>query len=197
MKDSSSKTRSSVSRTTDLAYIAVFTALTVVLGFVSIPIGTVGVPIVLQNAVLILSGLVLGARRGLYVALLFLLLGLVGLPVLAGGRSALVAFAGPTAGYLIGYVVSAWVAGLIAFRAPRQKAAMTATLILAACVGTLIQLVFGAVGLMIRSGLDATAAAAAQVPFLLPGLLKIVIIVAIAAAVHSAFPDLMRRRAKN
>ena len=45
---------------TTIAYVAVFTALVIVLAFVSIPIGSAGVPIVLQNAALILAGLILG-----------------------------------------------------------------------------------------------------------------------------------------
>ena len=43
---------------TTIAYVAVFTALVIVLAFVSIPIGSAGVPIVLQNAALILAGLI-------------------------------------------------------------------------------------------------------------------------------------------
>ncbi|MDN6246676.1 MAG: biotin transporter BioY, partial [Corynebacterium casei] len=100
---------------TDLAYVAVFTALIIVLAFVSIPVGAAGVPIVMQNAAIILAGLVLGGRRGLYVGLLFLVLGLA-LPVLAGGGTTLRALAGPTVGYIIGYVLSPAVAGLIAYR---------------------------------------------------------------------------------
>lgn len=56
---------------TTIAYVAVFTALVIVLAFVSIPIGSAGVPIVLQNAALILAGLILGSKRGGYVGLLF------------------------------------------------------------------------------------------------------------------------------
>ena len=195
MTKTSDRARSSLSRTTDVAYIAVFTAVVIILGFVAIPVGTAGVPIVLQNAAIILAGLVLGPRRGLCVSILFLLLGLIGLPVLSGGRSALAAFAGPTAGYLVGYVLSSWIAGLIAYRSPRGKAGMTATLTLAGLVATIVQLIFGALGLMLRSGLDAGAAAAAQIPFLLPGAAKLFIIVAIAVAVHAAFPELKGRRA--
>ena len=73
---------------TTIAYVAVFTALVIVLAFVSIPIGSAGVPIVLQNAALILAGLILGSKRGGYVGLLFLFLGLA-LPVLAGGGTTL------------------------------------------------------------------------------------------------------------
>ncbi|QPK78368.1 biotin transporter BioY [Corynebacterium lizhenjunii] len=178
---------------TDIAYVAVFTALVIVLAFVSIPVGTAGVPIVLQNAALILAGLVLGGRRGLFVGLLFLFLGLA-LPVLAGGGTTLRALAGPTAGYIIGYIISPAVTGLIAYRAPRNKAGMAITLTLAAIVGLFIQYSCGVVGLMVRSGLDLGAAIGANVAFLLPDTAKLVVAVIIALGVHSAFPDLMGRR---
>lgn len=178
---------------TDLAYVAVFTALVIVLAFVSIPIGTAGVPIVLQNAALILAGLVLGGRRGMYVGLLFLFLGLA-LPVLAGGGTTLRALAGPTAGYIIGYAISPAIAGLIAYRSPRNKGGMTVMLIIAAFVGLAVQYTCGALGLMVRSGMEASAAFAAQLPFIAPDSGKLVVAILIALAVHAAFPDLMGRK---
>jgi len=178
---------------TDLAYVAVFTALIIVLAFVSIPVGAAGVPIVMQNAAIILAGLVLGGRRGLYVGLLFLILGLA-LPVLAGGGTTLRALAGPTAGYIVGYVLSPAVAGLIAYRAPRNKGGMAITLIVAAIAGLAVQYVCGSIGLMLRSGLELAPAFAAQIPFLVPDSAKIVIATIIALGVHAAFPDLIARK---
>ena len=160
---------------TDIAYVAVFTALIIVFAFVSIPTPTVGVPIVLQNAVIILAGLVLGGRRGFFVGLLFIALGLVGLPILASGRSALSAIAGPTVGYLVGYVVSPAIAGV---------------------VGLAVQYLCGIVGLMVRSDMSFGAAAVAQGPFVIPDLIKVAVMVVIAVGVHAAFPDLMGRRTK-
>ncbi|APT82462.1 biotin transporter BioY [Corynebacterium ammoniagenes] len=178
---------------TDLAYVAVFTALIIVLAFVSIPVGAAGVPIVMQNAAIILAGLVLGGRRGLYVGLLFLILGLA-LPVLAGGGTTLRALAGPTAGYIVGYVLAPAVAGLIAYRAPRNKGGMAITLIVAAIAGLAVQYVCGSIGLMLRSGLELAPAFAAQIPFLVPDSAKIVIAIIIALGVHAAFPDLIARK---
>ncbi|MCG7275162.1 MULTISPECIES: biotin transporter BioY [Corynebacterium] len=181
----------------DIAYVAVFTALIIVFAFVSIPTPTAGVPIVLQNAVIILAGLVLGGRRGLFVGLLFMVLGLVGLPILAGGRSALSAIAGPTVGYLVGYIISPAITGLIAYRAPRNKTGMTVTLAIAGIVGLAIQYFCGSIGLMVRSGMSFGAAILAQVPFIVPDLIKVVVMVVIAIGVHAAFPDLMGRRAQS
>ncbi|OFR66473.1 biotin transporter BioY [Corynebacterium sp. HMSC078H07] len=180
----------------DIAYVAVFTALIIVFAFVSIPTPTAGVPIVIQNAVIILAGLVLGGRRGFFVGLLFMALGLVGLPILAGGRSALSAIAGPTVGYLVGYIIAPAIAGLIAYRAPRNKGGMIFTLAIAGIIGLAIQYLCGSLGLMVRSDMSFGAAILAQGPFIVPDLIKVAIMVAIAAGVHAAFPDLMGRRAQ-
>lgn len=180
----------------DIAYIAVFAALIIVLAFVSIPVGAAGIPIVLQNAACILAGLVLGARRGFLSVALFLVLGLIGLPVLAGGRTTLAALAGPSVGYLVGYMFSALFAGLIAYgalRSSKQSEYRAAMFILAGIIGLLTQYLFGAIGLMIISDLTIGAAAAAQVPFLVPDAAKVAVMIAIALGVHQAFPDLARK----
>lgn len=182
---------------TDLAYIAVFAALIIVLAFVYIPTGTPGVPIVLQNAAIILAGLILGARRGFLTTALFLFIGLIGLPVLAGGRTTLAALAGPTAGYLVGYLAAAFLAGLIAYRAPRNnRAAMIGIFLIAGLVGLLSMYVFGALGLMLRAGMDLGAAILAQAPFVIPDLIKTVVMVFIAVGVHAAFPQLRGAKPK-
>lgn len=182
---------------TDLAYIAVFAALIIVLAFVYIPSGTPGVPIVLQNAAIILAGLILGARRGFLATALFLFIGLIGLPVLAGGRTTLAALAGPTAGYLVGYLVAAFLAGLIAYRAPRNnRGAMIGFFLIAGLVGLLAMYTFGVFGLMLRAGMDMPAAIVAQAPFVIPDLIKTAVMVFIAVGVHAAFPQLRGTKAK-
>ncbi|MDO5669525.1 MAG: biotin transporter BioY [Corynebacterium sp.] len=179
----------------DLAYIAVFAALIIVLAFVSIPVGAAGVPIVLQNAAIVLAGLVLGGRRGFLAAALFLALGLIGLPVLAGGRTTLAALAGPTVGYLAGYLVSAGVAGAIAYRArPKKRGEQMLWFALAAFVGLLIQYTLGALGLVWRAGLSLSESIIAQGAFVVPDVAKFAIMVIIALGIHAAFPDLLTRK---
>ncbi|QDZ43560.1 biotin transporter BioY [Corynebacterium sp. sy039] len=175
----------------DIAYVAVFAALIIVLAFVAIPVGTAGVPIVMQNAAIILTGLVLGPRRGLLATCLFLGIGLVGLPVFPGGRSTLVALAGPTVGYIIGYLVSSFVAGLIAYQAPRKsKAAHSLVLVIAAILALGCQYLCGAAGLSVRAGMEFSAALTAQIPFIIPDLIKITAAVLITLSIHTAFPQL-------
>ena len=102
-------------KTKDLAYIALFAAITAVLGLVpAIQVGPV--PITAQTLGVMLAGAILGARRGFLSQLLFLVLVAVGLPVLPGGGGGLAVFAGATAGYLISWPIAAFVIGLLTER---------------------------------------------------------------------------------
>ncbi len=89
--------------------ISIFAALTAVGAFISIPIGLI--PISLQNLFTFLSGMVLGSKLGAFSQLIYLLLGAVGLPVFSGFRGGLGVLLGPTGGFLIGFVISAYVIG--------------------------------------------------------------------------------------
>ncbi len=89
-------------------------ALTAVGAYIHVPIGPV--PIVLSTLFVLLSGLLLGSRWGLASMGLYLLVGAIGIPVFAGGKGGFAHFFGPTGGYLFGYVLAAWVAGLISER---------------------------------------------------------------------------------
>jgi biotin transport system substrate-specific component len=101
----------------ELALAASFAALIAVLG-VAPPIALFGnaVPITLQTLGVMLAGSLLGWRRGLTAVLVFLALVAAGLPLLAGGRGGLGVFAGPSAGYLVGFPVGAAVIGWIVER---------------------------------------------------------------------------------
>jgi biotin transport system substrate-specific component len=101
-------------KTRDLAYIALFAAITAVLGLLpAVPVPAVPVPITAQTLGVMLAGAVLGARRGGLAILLFLVVVAIGLPVLAGGRGGLSVFAGPSAGFLYAWPVAAFVTGLL------------------------------------------------------------------------------------
>ncbi|MCP4296353.1 MAG: biotin transporter BioY [Proteobacteria bacterium] len=92
-------------------FIALFAALISAGAFIAIPIGPV--PIVLQNMFVLMAGLVLGPRAGIACVGLYLLAGALGLPVFSGGTGGLGKFAGPTGGYLLGYLPAVFIVGLI------------------------------------------------------------------------------------
>lgn len=89
-----------------------FAALTAVGAFISIPVGPV--PIVLQNFFVLLAGLVLGPRWGLASAGIYLLTGVLGFPVFSLGRGGIAHLAGPTGGYLVGYLPAVLLTGAVA-----------------------------------------------------------------------------------
>lgn len=92
---------------------SLFTALIIVGGYISFPLPFSPVPIVLSDLFILLAGLVLGATGSLISVALYLFLGALGLPVFAGGAAGLGVFYGPTGGYLIGFLISAFVIGWI------------------------------------------------------------------------------------
>ena len=139
-----------------LTHIALFAALIAVLGLVPKIDLASGVPITAQSLGVMLCGTVLGARRGALAVGLFLLVMLAGLPLLSGGRGGLGVLASPTVGYLIGFPIAAFVAGLVTrrLRAPVGIAAAIG----AALGGIVVLNALGIVGMSLM--LDKTLAEA-------------------------------------
>jgi biotin transport system substrate-specific component len=92
-------------------YASLMAALTAAGAYLAIPIGPV--PIVLQNLFIFLSGLLLGPVWGTASVGVYLLAGILGLPVFAGGIGGIGRFAGPTGGYLFGFLPAVCVIGFI------------------------------------------------------------------------------------
>ncbi|MBN2655815.1 MAG: biotin transporter BioY [Spirochaetales bacterium] len=90
---------------------SLFAALTAVGAYIAVPIGPV--PIVLANFFVMTAGLLLGWKWAPLSMVVYLGLGLIGLPVFSGGASGPAAFAGPTGGFLIAYAFSAYFMALI------------------------------------------------------------------------------------
>ncbi|NKX45893.1 biotin transporter BioY [Roseicyclus persicicus] len=88
------------------------------------------VPVTLQTLAILLVGFTFGSRLALATMLAYLAQGAAGLPVFAGGLN-FVAFAGPTAGFLLGFVAMAWAAGLAAERGIARGVVSTALVALA------------------------------------------------------------------
>lgn len=87
----------------DLILLCVFTSLICASWLFVIPLAFI--PLVMQNAIVILTSAVLG-YLGILSTMLFLLLGILGLPVFYGARSGIAAFLSPTGGYLLGYLLA-------------------------------------------------------------------------------------------
>ena len=98
-------------KTYEITMTALMAAVTCILAPLSIPIGPV--PISFTNLAIYLSLYLLGWKKGTISYLIYLLLGLVGLPVFSGFTGGPAKLAGPTGGYIIGFIVMAVIAGLV------------------------------------------------------------------------------------
>ena len=178
------------SATRDLAQIAVFAALIGVLGLPGqISVGSAGVPITLQTLGVMLAGSLLGWRKGALSVLAVMVIGLA-LPVLAGGRTTLTSLAGPTAGFLIGWIPAVIVIGLLtAWLMPRYK--LIPGLLINILGGIVVIYACGVVGMVLRTDLTLGAAIAANGVFLPGDLAKAVVTAVVAQQVHKARPGLI------
>lgn len=100
-------------RTVDLAYLGLFAALMAICAWISVPMPAPLVPFTLQTFAIFAAVTTLGGRRGTYAVGVYLLLGLVGLPVFAGFRSGPGTLLGTTGGYILGFLVCAVVYWLV------------------------------------------------------------------------------------
>ena len=98
-------------RTKQMVLIALMTAVTCVLGPLSIPLPFSPVPISLTNFAIFLAIFVLGMKNGTISFIIYLLLGAIGVPVFSSVRGGLQVLAGPTGGYLIGFIFLALIMG--------------------------------------------------------------------------------------
>jgi len=106
-------------KTKGMILCALFAALTGVGGLIAIPLPFTPVPITLQTFFTFLAGALLGKYLGALSQLIYLLLGVVGLPVFAKGSSGIGVLLGPTGGYLVGFIPAAFLVGYLLER--REK----------------------------------------------------------------------------
>ncbi|SFR57015.1 biotin transport system substrate-specific component [Yoonia tamlensis] len=171
----------------NVTLIALFAALIAALGLIPPVSLGFGVPITAQTLGVMLCGTILGARRGTFAVLLFLLLVAIGLPLLSGGRGGLGVFAGPSVGFLVGWPIGAFVTGLIVEK--WRGAPLMIVAGVAAVLGSIIVMyVFGITGMAIM--LDKTLLQAAGIAMVyIPGdLLKAGIAAMLTSALATARP---------
>ncbi|WP_110589204.1 biotin transporter BioY [Microbacterium suaedae] len=171
----------------DIARVAVFAGIIVVLGLMG-PIPVPGlVPITAQTLGVMLAGTVLGWQRGAAAVLVVLLLVAVGLPVLSGGRGGLGVFLGPTGGYVVGWVFGATAAGFLAHAGARRLAWWR--VVLGAIVGGIV--VVYAFGIPVQAAVVGTSFAETVLTSLvfLPGdAIKAAIATALTMLLYRAYP---------
>jgi len=167
---------------------ALFAALTAVCSQIMIPLPFTPIPINLALLAVWVCGGVLGARKGAIAILVYILLGAVGVPVFVGLNAGLGALAGPTGGYIIGYLPSVIVFGLLVNRGePAERVSRTAKnyllTILKGLPAMAVCYAFGTVWFMATTGIGLLEALVlCVIPFIPGDILKVVAAVAVCGA---------------
>ena len=158
-----------LARVFDAALVAGFSLLIALSAQVAIPLPFTPVPVTLQTFAILLTGVLLGSRRGALAAAAYVVEGSLGLPFFSGGTAGIAHLLGPTGGYLVGCVAAAFVAGLLA---EKGVASRPAGLLLVLCAADLVVFIPGLawLGLFIGAG---KAVALGFLPFLIGDALKI------------------------
>lgn len=138
------------------------------------------VPITGQSLAVLLVGSALGAKRGALSMLVYALLGVVGLPVFAGGTAGAGVLLGASGGYVVGFVAAAALVGWVAERFGDRP---LRTALLSFCLGTVVTFAFGMAWLAVSLGLDLQQTLAYGLyPFVVGGVVKAVVGAAIVSA---------------
>lgn len=168
--------RSSATKLTtkDITYIGLFTALMAICSWISVP---TTIPVTMQTFGIFVAVGALGTRRGTLSVIMYIILGVIGVPVFAGFSSGIGVLIGNTGGYIIGFVLSAIVTGLIIQYGGNKLSIMLLAMILGLVVcyifGTawfiyFYTKTFGTIGVM-------TALTWCVFPFIIPDVIKIVL----------------------
>jgi biotin transport system substrate-specific component len=142
-----------------------------------VPVPFSPVPMTLQPLAVLVVGGLLGGAAGLGALLLYIALGMAGLPVFAGGGSGVARLLGPTGGYLLAFPVAAWITGILATRvfAPNRALGSVRVLqVLLACALAMVIIHVGGVAQLALLGGDPSLAfRVGFVPFLTGDLIKV------------------------
>jgi biotin transport system substrate-specific component len=156
-----------------VALVVGFALLTAAASQVKVPLPFTPVPVTGQTFVVLLAGATLGSRAGAASQMLYILLGIAGLPFFAGGSSGWEYATGGTFGYLIGFVVAAAVVGYLA---EQKRDRTVATALPAFLAGTALIYLLGVSWLMVALQVDFfDAVTKGLLPFLAGDALKIIL----------------------
>ena len=171
-------------QTKDLTAAALLAALAAVCSQLLLPTPW-GVPVSMGTLAVFLAAGLLGARCAALSMLIYLALGAVGVPVFAGFQGGLGVLAGPTGGYLVGYLAAAALGGLLCDRLPRMKFRLP----LAFVCGLAVCYTLGSLWFVSWTGTPAvTALTLCVLPYLPADAVKIAVAAVLCKRIKKAFP---------
>lgn len=167
-----------MNKTKQLTTIGVMTAVICVLGPLSLPLPFSPVPLSFTNMAIFFTIYVLGMKRGTISYLIYLLIGLVGVPVFSSFTGGFGKLFGPTGGYLLGFVFMALISGFFIEHFSKRSIHFIGMVL-----GALVCNLFGTIWLSYQSSLSFKVAFAAGVTPFIPGDLAKIILVLIAGPI--------------
>lgn len=164
-------------KTKDYMYCALMASIICLSAVFTIPIPFTPVPITLQVAAVCISGALLGSKRGLVSVIVYVLIGMVGLPVFSGFHSGPGVLMSPTGGFIIGFFPASYVVGLLSekwIKLSESQNILYFKLSISFVAGLILIYIFGTIQLMIVAGLGFQSALfSAVVPFIPLDIFKI------------------------
>jgi len=172
--------------------LALFTVLTALSAYLSVPLPGSQVPLSMQTLLVVLSGLLLGARLGAAAQALYVAAGFIGLPVFALGLGGPAVLLGPTGGYLLAFPAAAALAGWLADGGRGGgKLTVLAALAVGAVLGGAIILLGGWAQLTVLLGNPGRAFAVGVQPFLAGDVVKTALALVLAVGLKPRFRRLL------
>lgn len=159
--------------TVDIAYIGIFAAIIAVCSWISIPLT---VPVTLQTMAVCIAAGLLGIKKGTLTVFVYILLGLIGVPVFSGFSAGVGVLFGSTGGYIIGFIFTALIVGIMVKLLGKKIWVYAVSMV----IGIAVCYAFGTVWFIVvynNSNADAVSLSAALgmcvIPFIIPDLVKI------------------------
>lgn len=176
----------SVNKTAEMTKMALMVAMNCVSAYIIIPLPFSLSPLALQTLIVNLTGYVLNAKQAFMTMLVYLLVGLAGVPVFTGGSAGPGKLFGPTGGYIIGFLVTA--VFLAYFKGEKYNFKRYA--LLGCVIGIPLIYVFGVVQLKLITGMPwDTAILTGALPFIPLDIVKCLAAAVIAGPINRIFTD--------
>ena len=168
--------------THELVFVALLAAILCVSSYINIPLPFSSIPITAQLLVVFLIALLLRPRCATLTVLVWLLLGVVGLPVFSGGKGGFGVLAGPTGGFAIGYLLCAFFVAMVC----QQKKKEYQKLLVIIGIGLPVTYFLGVAWMMLVTGVSwQTAVVTGVLPFVPGDIVKAVSAVFIARPLYA------------
>lgn len=161
-------------KTKDLIICSLFASITAILAQIAIPFPG-GVPLTMQTLAVSLTGIILGSKRGFIAQGIYVILGLIGMPVFSSFTGGIQIIVGPRGGFILSFPIMAYIIGYICERTNNKS-----LILLAMILGSVVNYFVGAIQFaLITKSTMMQSFIVCILPFIITGLIKSILATAI------------------